>query len=194
MSSVPTPQPPQPPQVPAQNSSQVLWWILGILGGGIALLVMLGLMIGGAVLRHLNVREKGDKVEIETSVGSIRVNSDSAHPTGLPIYPGATRVKSEGANVELSARDGLAVGVGVEKYSTSDDLEKVSAWYVQKLGPSYHREKSGHETHYLHGTDSDNANIVYVNDSGDGARVVALTSKSSGVEIALIRAGKKEVQ
>jgi hypothetical protein len=185
MSSAPTPR---------QKSNQVIWWIVGIVGGGIALLAILGLMVAGVVMRHVNVREKGDKVEIETPVGSIRVNSDDAHPTGLPIYPGARRIKSEGANVELSSKDGRALGVGVEKYVTSDSLEKVSAWYVQKLGPAYRREKPGHGTPYVHGMTDDNADIVYVNDSGEGARVVALTAKSPGVEISLIRAGKKEVQ
>ena len=185
MSSAPTPQ---------QKNNQVIWWIVGIVGGGIALLVMLGLIVAGVVMRHVNVRERGDKVEIETPVGSIRVNSDDAHPTGLPIYPGAKRIKSEGANVELSSKDGEAVGVGVERYAASDSLEKVSAWYVQKLGPSYHREKPGRGTHYVHGMDGNNADVVYVNDSGDGARVVALTAKSPGVEISLVRAGKNEVQ
>ena len=185
MSSAPTPQ---------EKNNQVIWWIVGIVGGGIALLVILGLMVGGVVMRHLNASEKGDKVEIETPVGSIRVNSDDPHPTGLPIYPGATRIRSEGTNVELSSKDGQALGVGVEKYATSDSLEKVSAWYVQKLGPTYHREKPGHGTHYAHGMSGHDADIVYANDGGDGARVVALTAKHSGVEISLIRAGKKEVQ
>lgn len=185
MSSAPAPQ---------QKNNQVIWWIVGIIGGGIALLVVLGLVVAGVVMRHVNLREKGDKVEIETPVGSIRVNSDNAHPTGLPIYPGATRIKSDAANVELTAKNGQALGVGVENYTTSDNLEKVSAWYLQKLGPAYHREKPGHGTHYVHGTDDEKADVVYVNDSGDGARVVALTAKSPGVEISLVRAGKKEVQ
>jgi hypothetical protein len=185
MSSAPTPQ---------QKNNQVIWWIVGIIGGGIALLVILGLMVASMVMHHVNMREKGDKVEIETPVGSIRVNSDDSHPTGLPVYPGAKRIKSNAANVELSSKDGQALGVGVERFGTSDNLEKVSAWYVQKLGPAYHQEKSGHGTHYAHGGDDGNADIVYVNDSGDGARVVSLTAKPSGVEISLVRVGKKEVQ
>ena len=171
MSSAPTPQ---------QKNNQIIWWIVGIIGGGIALLVVLGLIVAGVVMRHVNVREKGEKVEIET------------HPTGLPIYPGAKRIKSEGTAVELTSKDGHALGVGVEEYATSDNLEKVSAWYVQKLGPSYQREKPGSGTHYAHGVNASDADIVYVNHSGDGARVVTLTAKSPGVEIALVRAGKKE--
>jgi hypothetical protein len=185
MSSAPTPQ---------QKNNQIIWWIVGIIGGGIALLVVLGLMVAGVVMRHVNVREKGEKVEIETPVGSIRVNGDDPHPTGLPIYPGAKRIKSEGTAVELTSKDGHALGVGVEEYATSDNLEKVSAWYAQKLGPSYQREKPGSGTHYAHGVNASDADIVYVNHSGDGARVVTLTAKSGGVEIALVRAGKKEVQ
>ena len=174
MSSAPTPQ---------QKNNQVIWWIVGIVGGGIALLVMLGLMVAGVVMRHVIVKEKGDKVEIETPVGSIRVNSNDAHPTGLPIYPGAKRIKSDAANVELTSKDGEAVGVGVERYATSDNLEKVSAWYIQKLGPSYHREKPGHGTHYVRGVDDDGANVVYVNDSGDGARVEPSAKVSMVVEL-----------
>ena len=185
MSITPTPQ---------QKNNQVIWWIVGIVGGGIALLVILGVMVAAVVMRHVHMREKGDKVEIETPVGSIRVNSDDSHPTGLPVYPGAKRIKSNAANVELSSKDGQALGVGVERFTTSDNLEKVSAWYVQKLGPAYHQEKLGHETHYVHGTDDGNADIVYVNDSGDGARVVSLTTKPPRVEISLLRVGKKEVQ
>jgi hypothetical protein len=185
MSSAPTPQ---------QKNNQVVWWIVGIIGGGIALLVVLGLIVAGVIVRHLNVKQNGDKVEIETPVGSIRVNSDDAHSTGLPIYPGATRAKSDAANVELASKDGDAVGFGIEAYSTPDNLDKVSAWYVQKLGPGFHREKPGDESHRVHGKGSDSADIVYVNEGRDGARIVALTAKSPGVEIALIRAEKKEVQ
>jgi hypothetical protein len=185
MSSAPTPQ---------QKNNQIIWWIVGIIGGGIALLVVLGLIVAGVVMRHVNVRQKGERVEIETPVGSIRVNGDDPHPTGLPIYPGAKRIKSEGTAVELTSKDGHALGVGVEEYATSDNLEKVSAWYVQKLGPSYQREKPGSGTHYAHGVNASDADIVYVNHSGDGARVVTLTAKSAGVQIALVRAGKKEVQ
>jgi hypothetical protein len=189
MSSAPTPQ---------QKNNQVVWWILGIVGGGIALMVVLGLMVAGVVMHHVKVRENAGKVEIETPVGAIRVNSDDAHPTGLPVYPGATKVKSEGAAVELSAKDGGAVGIATEKYESSDNLEKVSAWYAQKLGPSYKREKhheGSHEGfHNPRGFNTNDADVVYVNDTGDGARVIALKNESSGVEIMLLRAGKKEIQ
>lgn len=188
MSSAPTPQ---------QKNNQVVWWILGIVGGGIALLVVLALVVAGVVMHHVKVRENAGKVEIETPVGAVRVisgDNDDAHSTGLPIYPGATRVKSEGANVELSVKDGGAVGISMEKYSTPDHLEKVSAWYTQKLGPSYKREKPHEGSHDRPRFNTGDADIVYVNDAGDGARVVALKDGSSGVEISLVRAGKKEIQ
>ncbi|MGH9714635.1 MAG: hypothetical protein ACRD5M_15170 [Candidatus Acidiferrales bacterium] len=185
MSSAPTPQ---------QKNNQALWWILGILGGALALMVILGLVVAGVVMRHVNVRENGQKVEIETPVGAIRVNSDEGHPTGLPIYPGATKVKSEGAAVEFASKDGAPLGIAAEKYETSDDLEKVAAWYAQKLGPSYKREKPHSGTHYVRGVSTKDADAVFVNDTSDGARVVALTEKSGGVDIELIRAGKKEIQ
>lgn len=185
MSSAPTPRP---------KNTQALWWILGIMGGGLVLMIALGLLVAGVVMRHVNVKEDGGKVKIETPVGAIRVNSDEGHPTGLPIYPGATKVKSEGAAVEFSSNDGGAVGIAAEKYATSDSLEKVSAWYGQKLGPNFKREKPHSATHYVRGVSTRDADAVFVNDTDDGARVVAITDKYSGVEIELIRAGKKEIQ
>jgi hypothetical protein len=154
-------------------------------------MVVFGLALAGVLIHNLHVRNQGQNVEIQTPVGGIKVGHEAA--VNLPVYPGSESADSHNANVELSAGDeGFAIAV--EKYNTTDDLEKVSAWYKQKLGPSFRLEKRG-SYGKIHGVDAaSDADMAYVDDRGDGARVVALTNKDNCVEIALVRVGKKETQ
>jgi len=167
-------------------------WLLAIVGGGFVVLVLGGLLVASMFLRHVHVSQTGKQVEIETPAGALRVNGDQVHATGLPVYPGAQPDKSEGSTVELSAISGAGLGLATEKYVTSDDLDEVSEWYKQQLGPSYKREEHGSATHRQHV--SSDADVAYVYEKGDTTRLVALTKKSAGVEIELLRVGKKEVQ
>lgn len=180
-----------PPQ--RRDSSTAVWWILGIVAGGIVVMVVFGLALAGLLIHNLHVRNQGQNVEIQTPVGGIKVNKDAAHATSLPVYPGSTTVDSHNANVEVSSGDeGFALAV--EKYDTSDDLDKVTAWYAKRLGPSFRLDKQGTHTK-IKGLDAtSDADVAFVDDHGDGARVVALTRKSEGVEIALVRVGKKQTQ
>lgn len=191
MSSAPMP-PPQP------RPKTAVWWILGILGGGFVLLVFFGLLVAGLFVRHLRVSERGKKVEIETPVGAIKVDTNQTqHPTGLPVYPGATPDTDEGGHVDLELPQGAGLGIAAEKYVTHDPLEKVSSWYAQKLGPNFRREGRDSMGPHGHGGPVNDADVAFINDSaerGNGARVVALTRKDGRIEIQLMRIGKKEVQ
>ena len=133
-----------------------------------------------------------EMIEIETPAGSLRVNGDQLHATGLPVYPGAKPMKSQGSNVEFAADSGAGIGISNEKYITLGDLDVVSAWYQQRLGAGYQREEKGSGNHRDHV--SSDADVAYVYEKGDNVRVVALTKKSNGIEIELVRIGKKEVQ
>jgi len=185
MSSAPTPQP---------RRNNAIWWVLGILGGAVVLLVAAGLIFAGYFIRHVSVRDSGKKVEIETPAGTLRVKNDEPNPTGLPVYPGASPVKSEGTTVEFSAQNGADVGVATEDYTTSDDLDKVAAWYAEKLGPKYLRQSDADGTLHAHGPHGTKADVAFESRSREGTRVVALTKQSPGVQITLVRAGKKEIQ
>jgi hypothetical protein len=156
-------------------------------------MVVFGLALAGLLIHNLHVRNQGQNVEIQTPVGGIKVNKDAAHATSLPVYPGSTTADSRNANVELSSGDeGFALAV--EKYDTSDSLDKVTAWYAQRLGPSFRLERQGAHTK-IRGVDTtSDADLAFVDDQGDGARVVALTRKSDRVEIALVRVGKRQTQ
>lgn len=193
MSSPASPSPSAvPPPSPSQNTA--IWWVLGILGGGVVILALCGLIFTAYVARQVRVKEAGKRVEISTPVGRIQVNKEGSHDTGLPIYPGARALESNGANIEIMPVDGARVGVAASKYLTADPLDKVAAWYAERLGPSFSREASGRKTRYIKGVDASNADIAFISDSGDLVRVVSLKKRPDGVEIGLARIGKQEAQ
>lgn len=157
-------------------------------------MVFLGLMFAGLVVRNSHVSDQGKNVDIQTPVGEIKVNQNPNRASGLPVYPGATASTEDGhTNVEVSSGQ-AGVGVAVENYSTPAALDKVTAWYSQRLGPSFTRETKGNDVK-VHGvvvtTDAD---MTFSDDHGDSTRTVVLTQKDGKVEITLVRAGKREAQ
>src|SRR5580658_4982153 len=179
---------------PRRRGNNAVWWILGIVAGGIVVMVLFGLALAGLFIRNLRVHNQGNNVEIQTPVGAIKVNKDVPRASGLPVYPGAKSAGNDNnAKVELSNEDG-GVGIAVEHFATSDSLDQVDTWYAHRLSSSFRREENLSH-HPIHGVtvDSD-TDIAFVDDHGEGARVVALTRKGGGVDIVLFRAGKKEAQ
>jgi hypothetical protein len=191
MSTVPVP--------PPQRSSNAIWWILGILGACFVVLVLGSVLIGLFLAREVHVHQAGNKVEIQTPMGAINVNSDK-HSVGLPVYPGATGGNNNNGSFEINTPN-HAVGMAMEKYTTTDGYEKVQDWYRKRLGPEFQFEPGHHSI-----TDSDNpwkrkgsmnfndADGAFVNKTNDGARIVALKRVDEGTEIDLLRVGKKELQ
>ena len=181
--------------LPPQRRNTAVWWILGIIGGGLVLLVFLGLVFASAVLRHIHMNEANQSVSITTPVGEIRVNEDELHPTGLPIYPGATPVSGNTRSVSISAKNS-GVGIATEQYQTSDPLNEVQGWYRRNLGAKFrletNRAKFSNEEKQL--LDLEDEGVAFVDDHGNGARVVALGEVPGGTTIKLVRAGKREVQ
>jgi hypothetical protein len=198
---VPPPQQYQPPQYqqqPPRKSSNVIWWVLGIIGACIVLVMIAGLLVVSALVHKVHVNARDNKVEIETPVGNLKVNGENAHGTGLPIYPGATQEKSQGANFEVSA-NGKSAGLAIEKYTSDDSRETVQTWYANRLGPDFKLQvsKAGdHNNDQIPGVPlkMDSDDVAFVNDRGEGARVVALGHRGEGTEITLVRVGKNEAQ
>jgi hypothetical protein len=195
---------PGPPPAPRQNAAQsapaqnnaAMWWILGIVAGGIAILVIGALMVVAFVIHKVHNNQSADRVEIETPVGAIKVNSDQAHSTGLPVYPGAAPQKSEGANFEISSNDTRA-GLAIEKYHSTDTRDDVKNWYAKHLGSSYRIETPDTNRDNKIGgvqTNLSPGDFAFVDDHGSGARVIAIKAAGDGTDIVLIRVGKKEPQ
>lgn len=181
---------PMPPQAP--RPSNAVWWILGIIGALLVLMVAASLLVAGYFLRHSRIQESGDKVDIQTPVGEIKVDKTQPHVTGLPVYPGATPSPDKGASVEILS----AVKIAVEKYVSDDAEGKVEDWYRKRLGPEF-RVETGHarvnwdRDDRFHFGDADYA---FVDDRDDAARVVALRKRGDVTEITLFRTGEKELQ
>ncbi|MGH9776587.1 MAG: hypothetical protein ACRD50_16775 [Candidatus Acidiferrales bacterium] len=192
MSTAPGPASVPPPTAPPKSNA--LWWILGIVGGLVVLLVLGVSLISFLVLRQFHVRESGKTVEIQTPAGSLKVNSGGSHTSGLPVYSGATPLATEGGNIEISQANGTGVGVAAEKYRTSDSLDQVAAWYTEHLGPSFRREKPEEAEKYSHAVSVGSADLAFVRDTGEVTQIVGLTQKADGIEIALVRIGKREPQ
>jgi hypothetical protein len=88
---------------------------------------------------RLQVEERGGgqkEVSINTPVGSIEVHHEVDEDSlGLPLYPGAIRMKDkDSAAVNLGFGGEAGVHVLVAKFETSDSLETVKGFYKEHLG------------------------------------------------------------
>ena len=190
--------PAQPPiyqPTPPQPRNNAVWWILGIIAAGIVVMFLFGVTLAGLFIHHLKVRNSGDKVDIQTGLGSLSVDKSGHHATGLEVYPGASPSSdNKGASVNLSAND-TGVGIATEQYQTKDPIDFVQAWYKKRLGPEFHLETShdnlDHPNNHAMINDND---VAFVNDHHNGVRVVALKKTSEGTQITLVRIGTRETQ
>ena len=184
------------PVPPPQRPNTALWWVLGILGAGLVVLVLAGVIVTAYVARQVRVHGAGNRVEIKTPVGELKVNREGTHDTGLPVYPGAVPSESRGGNMPFSTADDQHVGISAEHLRSSDSLEKVQAWYRNRLGPEFRQEgpdqkgTPGRKDHL----DVGEHDLAFVNDTGEGARIVTLKRVADGTEIDLVRVGQQEVQ
>jgi len=181
--------------VPSQRSNNAVWWILGIVGGGIVLLTLSALSLATLIIHHVNVKDTARNVDTETPVGEIMVNKAGLHATGLPVYPGAAAADQKSASVEINANN-TGLGIATESYATNDPLTKVEDWYRKRLGTEF-RLETGNNKPFLrekYDVDTGDHAVAFVDDRGDAARVVALDNSAGGTKIKLVRAGKKEVQ
>jgi len=185
------------PVPPAQkSSSNVIWWVLGIIGVCITLVIIAGLVVVSVLVHRVRVNSRDNKVEIQTPVGNLSVNQDSEHTTGLPVYPGATVEKSQGVNFDVSA-NGKSAGLAIEKYTSEDSRETVQQWYATRLGAEFKLQVAhpgGNDQIQGLPINVKTTDVAFVDDRGNGARVVALARHGDGTEITLVRAGKKEPQ
>jgi len=177
------PRPPAPPQ-PPQSGSNIVAIVLLVL----ALVVLVSGIAVWAGLRflshnlHLRVDERGGgqkDVSINTPVGSIEVhhgvNEDSL---GLPLYPGATRVPDkDSATVNLGFGGEASMQVRAAKFETSDSLERVKAFYKERLG--------GEVSKFTEEGASGKATFEIK--TGDQEKIVVLEGAGSKTQIKLVR-------
>ena len=184
------PRPPAPPQPPRTGSHilaiALLLLALIVVVGGVGVWVGLR-VLSNAVSVHVDKGGAGKKeVSIKTPLGSLEVNQGVNEASlGLPIYPGATPLKvHDSATVNLDIADEAKVRILAGKFETVDPLDKVVAFYHDRLGNQVTSFKEKDEE----------GKTVFEVKSEKQQKVVALKSDGDKTVIELVRIaeGKRE--
>ena len=82
---------------------------------------------------------KEKNVQVDTPLGGVHVNTDqtTASDLGLPVYPGASTVKDDENHKSADVHMGFGewqLRVKAVSYGTSDERDKVTAFYKKALG------------------------------------------------------------
>ena len=160
----------------------VLAAVLIGLGVLMALAVVTMVCLGLFVARHVTVREAHGKTVVETPFGSLRMREGAGvdpRLAGLPVYPGATLTDDRGkrASVELDFGASREFSMTVAAYTTADPVEKVAAFYRERLGTwKYTLDRRGH--------------IRFVSSQDGAKRVVAIGGHGGLTNIGLASVGE----
>jgi len=183
MSTIPhPPQPPAPP-VPARPGSNLVAIVLLLLA---LIVVVSGIVIWGGlhylargVQVHVNEAKEGKQVSVQTPIGSFEVKKDvNEAQLGLPVYPGATRLKDEdSATINMNFGGEQGVHVVVAKFETTDDLEKVRSFYQDRVG--------GDVTKFIE--KNNEGKTVFEIKRKNQERIISLKSTGGGTRIELVR-------
>jgi len=183
MSTVPRPPQPPVPPVPARPASNIVAIALLLLA---LIVVVSGIVVWGGlrylargVQVHVNEARGGKQVSVQTPLGSFEVKKDvNEAQLGLPIYPGATRLKDEdSATINMNFGGEQGVHVVVAKFETTDDLDKVRRFYQDRVG--------GDVTKF---TEKNNeGKTVFEIKSKNQERIVTLKSTGGETRIELVR-------
>jgi hypothetical protein len=131
---------------------------------------------------HVQVEQGGGgkkEVSVKTPFASVNVNKDINEASlGLPIYPGATRIKEHGsATVNLDIADEAKLRVLAGKFETPDSVDKVQAFYHDRLGDQVTKFKQRDEE----------GKTVFEIKQDKQDKVVALKSSGDKTIIELVR-------
>jgi len=183
MSTIPhPPQPPAPP-VPARPGSNLVAIVLLLLA---LIVVVSGIVIWGGlhylargVQVHVNEAKEGKQVSVQTPIGSFEVKKDvNEAQLGLPVYPGATRLKDEdSATINMNFGGEQGVHVVVAKFETTDDLEKVRSFCQDRVG--------GDVTKFIE--KNNEGKTVFEIKRKNQERIISLKSTGGGTRIELVR-------
>jgi len=180
-----TPHHPQPPAtpVPARPSSNIVAIVLLLL---VLIVAVAGIVVWGGlrylsrgVQVHVNEAKNGKPVSVQTPIGSFEVKKDvNEAQLGLPVYPGATRLKDEdSATINMNFGGEQGVHVVVAKFETTDDLEKVRSFYQDRVG--------GDVTKFIE--KNNEGKTVFEIKRKNQERIISLKSTGGGTRIELVR-------
>ena len=186
--AAPTPAPAAPAAAaPAASSGSPIVKIVLIV---VAVLIFLGLLsIGSCVYlvyrtkQRVSQFEKQVRATFPTPTGTREVRTQPAAPAaapsqqaapvidmGVPVYPGATATEGGGQ---------VSMGVGglkVQQYTTSDSVDKVVAFYKEKLGSTAMVTQSGEQALVQVVGSNGVINVAIASDSGSGKTKITINS------------------
>ncbi len=186
---------------PKSGMTPLVKVLLGLLLGGVALLLIVAVAGYYLVRRTVHISESpsGKSVEIESPIGSLRVNKEPPETIlarlGIPAYPGATPDK-DAAQVSFDFGEEGAE-LTVVKLETPDSLDKVDAFYRRELGNRFKRETGkrigdvhdrGHFV--IHSKDG----ILYSEEKDVKNTFVALGREGRGTKIAVVKVVERQAQ
>ena len=183
MSTIPHPPPPPAPPARARPGSNIVAIVLLLLA---LIVVVSGIVIWGGlhylargVQVHVNEAKEGKQVSVQTPIGSFEVKKDvNEAQLGLPVYPGATRLKDEdSATINMNFGGEQGVHVVVAKFETTDDLEKVRSFYQDRVG--------GDVTKFIE--KNNEGKTVFEIKRKNQERIISLKSTGGGTRIELVR-------
>lgn len=182
------------PPVEPERKSSLLWWLLALLGTGVAILGLGTFIVWRVIAPEVQVIRTAGGVEIQTPVGNLKASREG-DDTGLPKYPGA-ELTEPGATVEVESPAEDNVSITVAKYRSADSIDKVDAWYKERLGPEFEREGGGkmERKRVIYGTDVSSDDVAFLQDRERLLQVVVLRRKGLATEIVLLRAGEPDAK
>ena len=182
------------PAPSSRRGSQTLTIVLLIL----ALVVVLSAVAVWIGLRFLSqniqvrTHQSGGEtkeVTVDTPLGSLDVRQDHGKideaKIGLPIYPGAQQVPGrKSPTVDIGLPQGKQVRVLTGVFETTDSLDKVAAFYRDRLTGEKEKfvEKQGKN------------GMVFTLDYDRGEKVVVLEKKPNVTQLILVRVGHGDEQ
>jgi hypothetical protein len=180
-----------PPKPVPEGKSNLLWWVLGLLVAGTALLGLGIFLASKFLVNQIEVTQSGAEVEVRTPAGDLRVAKEESADLGLPVYPEAKLVDSP-ATVELTPPDAEPVYITTARYRTNDSPAAVDAWYQEQLGREFEREGPGVMIlkREVFGVEIQSDDTLFLAKEDLQMRAVVIQKRGFLTEIALLRIGK----
>lgn len=142
-----------PPPLPRRADYTFVWLLLGVMGFA-GVLVFTGVYVFSRYLASqisLDIRHMDGRVDIETPVGSLKVQKGevSEAELAMPIYPGARRIKRAGTNISIEVPSERSMRVVAAEFETGDALELVAAFYRKRLGREFTERRHRARTEFV---------------------------------------------
>jgi len=169
-----------------RNGSQTGGVLAGVLAAILILaaLAVVGIFVAGMYFAdNIHVKKtvgtKGDTVEVDTPIGSMRVQEHASldpKVIGVPVYPGAVREDHNGAasfdfNFDSAHKE---FSILAAEYTTGDSIDKVKEFYHREL-PHWMISQRRHGGLKMEYTEDGYKRIVAITER-DGRTHIALAS------------------